>query len=205
MADPRQRRTSRSAALAVVLVATCARAPDPMRYRLSDSGSHWDVSGADRVFDDVSPRYPEFFARVLDPASIQDLDLRELRDDLERRPADRRNYDALNAVAIAYFELNYRAQALRGSPRYLTHSFQAAKLLAIPWRAYGEIQEHALREAILDFFEDAARGGKLEAATTAGRLGPIVRSLERKEADPKRLARIRALAARIEAAHGSPP
>ncbi len=183
----------------------CATAPEPMRYRLGGSGSHWDVSGRDRVLDDVRPRHQAFFAVVLDPEKTQDLDLRSLRDDLERHPVDRRNYDALNALAIAYFELNYRAQVMRGGRHYLTNSFRAAKLLAVPWRAYGEVQDAALRDAILDFFEDAASGEKLESASTAGRLGRIVASLERKEADAARRARIQELVRRIASDYGTEP
>ncbi len=191
----------RGVALGLVLLLACATDPDPLRYRLTGSGSHWDVAGNDHVLDDVVPRYRELFDVVLDPAKTQDLDLRALRDDLERSPVDRRNYDALNAVAIAYFELNYRAQRLRGGTQYLSNSFRAAKLLAVPWRAYGEIEEGALRHAILDFFTDAASGEKLESGTTAGRLARIVESLQSKESDPARLERIEALAQHIAATY----
>jgi len=196
----RRGRRAALAALALLVSASCAGPPpSPERYRLTGSGTHWDRVGSDRVFEDVAPRYPEFFAVVLDPGNTNEPDLIPLRDDLESRPVDRRNYDALNAVAIAYFELNYRAQAERGGSRYLVHSFRATKLLAVPWRAYGLIDEPRLRDAILDFFEDAATSEKLRAHETAGRLARVVESLERKERDPRRLARIRALVARIRA------
>ncbi len=179
-------------------------ATDPERYRLAHSGSHWDVVGSDRVFDDLHPRYIEFFALILDPAKTGEPDVRPLRDDLEHTPVDRRNFDALNAVAIAYFETNYRAEEGRGEGlTYLGLSQRAAKLLAVPWRAYGETESASLRDAILDFFEDAGSGEKLHSAATAPRLARIVESLEKKEADPVRRERIRALTAALHAT-GSP-
>jgi len=185
-------------AIGAALVA-CAGSPDPHHYRLMHSGTHWDTKGSDRVFDDVSPRYPEFFEVILDPAKTREADTRRLRDDLERRPVDRRNFDALNAVAIAYFEINYRAESERGEGMaYLARSQQSAKLLAIPWRAYSEVNDPLLRDAILDFFEDAGSGEKLGTAATAPRLTRVVSSLEGKEDDPDRKARIRALAAKLE-------
>jgi hypothetical protein len=182
----------------LVLAFACATAPpDPARYRLAHSGEHWDVVAGDRVLDDLRPRYPELFEVILDPSATHDPDLRAVRRDLERRPVDRRNYDALNAVAIAYFELNYRANASRDAPHYLADNLRAAQLLAIPWRAYGEVEEARLRDAILDFFEDAGSGEKLASAATAPRLARVVGSLERKELDPTRGARIRSLALRL--------
>lgn len=179
------------------LALACSSAPDPFRYRLSGSGTHWSVSKEDRILDDLRPRYPEYFETLLDPAAHHDLDLRALRDDLEHRPVDRRNYDALNAVAIGYFELNYRAEAVRGEMNYLTESFRVAHLLAIPWRAYSEIDDPALRDAILAFFEDAASGEKLGSSATAPRLKAVVASLEAKEPDAARRERIRALVVRL--------
>jgi hypothetical protein len=169
----------------------------PERYRLSGSGSHWDVVGSDPVVADLAPRYPEYFAVVLDPEAPEEPNLRRLRDDLERAEVDRRNFDALNAVAIGYFELNYRAQNDLGGRHYLTDSFRAAKLIAVPWRAYGEIQEPRLRDAILDFFEDAATGEKLAARETAGRLSRVIAALEPKEQDEARRKRIRRLLRRL--------
>ena len=186
--------------LVLLIAGGCATSPDPIRYRLSDSGTHWDVSGDDRVFDDLQPLYPEFFAIILDPARSDLPDVRPVRDDLERQPVTRRNFDALNAVAIAYFETNYRAEAGRGDGlSYITLSQRAAKLVAIPWRAYGETENSDLRDAILDFLEDAGTGGKLHTEATAPRLARVVASLERKEPDPERARRIRAMAARLEA------
>ena len=181
-----------------LLLAACPK-PSPLRYRLSHSGTHWDSVGGDRVLEDLQPRYPELFEVALDPSVIQDLDLRRIRDDLEQQPVDRSNFDALNSLAIVYFELNYRAEADRGGAHYLANSFRAAKILALPWKAYGEVPDPRLRDAILDFFEDVASGEKLHSAGTRSRLASIVASLESKESDRARLARIRALVAQLEA------
>ena len=183
----------------------CASTADPARYRLADSGEHWDVVGGDRVFDDLYPIYPEFFDRILDPSLIRDPDLLPMRRDLERHPIDRRNFDALNALAIAYFELNYRANRSAQGFSYLSDNMRAAKLLAVPWRAYSEVEDAALRDAILDFFEDAGTSEKLGAAATAPRLARIVASLERKESDPGRRGRIQRLASELASLPGAEP
>jgi hypothetical protein len=127
-----------------LLALACAAAPDPARYRLAESGSQWEMVGEDRILNDVQRRYPEFFAVILDPTTSHEPDLRPIREDIERHPIDRRNYDALNAIAIAYFELNARAEADRGGSSYLSDSFRSAKLVAIPWRAYGQAGRHSL-------------------------------------------------------------
>lgn len=187
--------------LVLELLHACAHAGDPLRYRLAESGTHWDRVGSDRVLEDLRPRYPEYFAVVLDPARSDEPPVRTLRDDLERRPVDRRNYDALNALAIGYFELNYRSETFRDEAGlgFLSGGFRTAKLLAVPWRAYGEIEDPRLRDAILDFYEDAGTSAKLGASATAGRLMGIVGSLAAKEPDHRRRRRIEALAGRIEA------
>ena len=194
------RRINSTLALGLIVIGCAGLQPvDPLRYRLSESGEHWDVSGSDRVFDDLRPRYAAFFDIILDPKKARVPDLRPLRDDLERTPVDRRNYDALNAVAMAYYETNYRAESSRGDGlAYLALSQRSAKLLAVPWRAYGEIDEPPLRSAILDFFEDAMSGRKLMSDATAPRLLRIVGSLESKESDAGRGARIREITARLE-------
>jgi len=192
-------------ALSIGAVAACGQetapdrlaTPSPERYRLAHSGTHWDEAGRDRVVEDLLPRYPAYFDVILDPSDSREPDLREIRDDLERNDVDRRNFDALNAIAVGYFELNYRAQSDRGGSRYLSDSFRAAKLLAVPWRAYGEVEDPRVREAILDFFEDAATGEKLSARETAGRIRPIVAALEQKESDPERQRRIQLLLRRM--------
>jgi hypothetical protein len=181
--------------LLVAALLGCAAPSDPLSYRLPPSGSHWSQGEDDPLLRELDARYPQLFAVVLDPGDTREPDLRPLRRDLEREPVDRRNYDALNALAIAYFELNYRAEADRGGAHYLGDSFRASHLLAVPWRAYGEIRDPHLRDAILDFFEDAASGEKLGTAGTAPRVARVVASLERKEPDAARRARILRLAA----------
>ena len=190
-----------SVALATsALACASSGATDPLRYRLASSGSHWDVVGADRVLDDLRPRYPDFFAVILDPARSDEPNLLPLREDLEQRPTSRRNYDALNALAIGYFEINYRAESMRGEMGFLSGGMRVAKIAAVSWRAYGEVDDEALRDAILDFFEDAASGEKLGSAATRGRLVDVVASLAVKEEDPGRRARIEGIAARLRAA-----
>ncbi|MFQ5696981.1 MAG: hypothetical protein ACE5IL_01700 [Myxococcota bacterium] len=180
----------------ITCAGTLSGGADPQHYRLSGS-SDWQVVGSDRVLDDLSERYPEFFALVLDPDRREDIDLRAIRDDLEHQPADRRNYDALNATAIAYFVMNERAEEERGGELYFVHSFRAAKLVAVPWQAYGRVADPELRDSILDFFEDIASGSKHYSARTASRLHRVVSSLARKEDDAARLERIRALSERL--------
>ena len=196
-------------ALATAYTLACASGPDASRYRLEQSEGRWTSASDHPVLDDLQPRYPDYFSVLLEREPARELDLRPLRDDLERRPVDRRNYDALNAVAIGYFEMNARAERLRGSgdSSYLGGSFQVAKLVGVPWRAYREIEEPALRDAILDFFADAASGRKPASAGTASRLGSIVQSLEQRENDPERLARIRGIYGRlaVQAGAGAPP
>ena len=183
-------------ALAAACALACAGGLPASRYRLAESEGRWTSAGDHPVLDDLRPRYPEYFGAVLDCEQAREPDLRPLRDDLERSPVDRRNYDALNAVAIGYFEMNARAEERRGSgsSSYLAGSFQVARLAGVPWRAYREIEAPDLREAILDFFADAASGSKPASARTASRLGSIVRSLEQHETDTGRLARIRSIA-----------
>jgi hypothetical protein len=185
-------------ALAPLACRTTAGDPGPERYRLTGSGEGWSHSGEDAVLEDLRPRYPTLFRQIFETRTRGDLDTRAVRRDLEHVPVDRRNYDALNAVAIGYFELNHRAQINPGGPGYFDDSFRAAKLLGLPWKAYGLVAEPALRDAILDFFEDAGSGEKLDSASTAPRLAAIVASLEAKEDDAGRRERIRALARSLE-------
>lgn len=187
------------AAVCAALLLACT---SPHRYRLSDSGEEWRTAGRDAVLADLEPRYPDFFSVVLDPSQTHDLDILQVREDLEAGTG-RSPYDALNAVAVAYFELNSRAQRgleddTRGA-HYFADSFRATKLLSIPWRAYASLEDPLVRDAILDFYEDIARGDKRDSARTAPRITRTVESLEKKETDRLRLARIRALAARLRA------
>jgi hypothetical protein len=189
-------------AAGVMLLLACASTPDAvaMRYRLAESGPHWDVVGEDRVLEDVQERYADFFEVVLDPARGDDPPILALRRDLEHLPVDRRNFDALNAVAIGYYELNFRGEQARASRSigFMTAGFRSAKLAALPWRAYPEIDDGPLRDAILDFYEDVGKSRKLGAHATASRLARIVASLERHEADPERLARIERISSQLE-------
>lgn len=200
-----------------LLAAACAALPglgdasDPQRYRLGGSGTHWDVAGEDRVLEDLRPRYPDFFAVILDPGSRREPEVRRLRRHLEKRPVDRRNFDALNAVAIAYFEINYRGEAHRHEPggarAFLSEGQRAAKLAAIPWRAYMEVEDDGLRSAILDFYADAATGEKLGSTATANRLVEVVASLKASTEDAERRRRIERIVAALretaERAHES--
>lgn len=191
--------------LLAALLLACAPPPpepDPLRYRLTASGSHWDVAGQDHVLDDLLPRYPEFFEVLLNPARSDEPDLLALREDLERTPVDRRNYDALNAIAIAYYEMNYRGEVSRldADVGFLSAGFRAAKIVAVPWRAYGEVDDPQLREAILDFFADVAAGEKLSSRRTRGRITRIVASLEAKEPDAGRRERIHTILLALETA-----
>ncbi len=185
------RRFTCPALLGVLLACAAPTAPG---YRLTHSGEHWDQRGGDAVFEQVQPLYPQYFAVVLDPARTQEPDLRPIRRDIEHIPVDKRNFDALHAAAIGYYELNYRAESDPGGTTYFPDSFRAAKLLAVPWRAYSLVPDDRLRDAILAFFEDAGSGEKLATSGTAARLARIVASLAPKESDPARRARIEHLA-----------
>lgn len=188
------RRLVAAALLGAVLA--CA-APPPTGYRLAHSGEHWDESGNQAIFERLQALYPEYFAVILDAERTQEPDLRPIRRDIEHTPVDARNFDALHAVAIGYFELNYRAESDPGGPTYFPDSFRSAKLLAVPWRAYGLVPDDVLRDAILEFFEDAGSGEKLATSRTAARLARIVGSLAPKEPDPARRARIEHLEASL--------
>ena len=85
----------------LVLLALCGcatDADDPLRYRLASSS--W-ADAQSRVPEGLRERYAEFFSIVLDPNAAQEPPLRDLRDDLERVPVTRTNFDALNALGEA--------------------------------------------------------------------------------------------------------
>ena len=182
-------------------LSACATDRSPEHYRLAGSSLE-RRSASDPLLRELQAKYPDFFAVVLDPRRTQEPDILEVREDLEEGRG-RERYDALNAVAIAYFELNARAQhSLEDDSdggKYLSDSFRAAKLLSIPWRAYGGVDDPVVRDAILDFLSDVAAGDKPYAAATAPRLERLVWSLRKKESDPTRLARIEALEAKLRA------
>ncbi len=166
--------------------------PDGRGYRLVDSGSHWEVANGRHLLHDLKQRYPDYFELIFDPVTNRVPELKDLRSDLERNPTDRSSFDALNAIAIGFFEISYRAEAQKGSGlHYMGQSFRAARVASVLWRAYGETRDNRLRDAIIDFFEDAANGQKLGARTTARTLAQMVTSIQRQEKDPVRAARLR--------------
>ena len=170
-----------------LLLAACATTTAPRSsYRLGGDAP-------DGLEAELTAAYPEFFAIVMDPTDHREPDLRPLRAHLESDPTTPESFDALNAIAFAYFSLNHQAESDPGGTHYLTDSFRTAKIVAVPWRAYGEIEDGALRDAILDFFADASFGSHPKSEGTAPRLLRVVDSLRRKESDPARLARIESI------------
>ena len=186
-------------------LSACATDRSPEHYRLAGSSLERRPA-SDPLLSELQAKYPDFFAVVLDPRRTEEPPILELREDLEEGEG-RERYDALNAVAIAYLELNARAQHTleddSDGGQYLSDSFRAAKLLSIPWRAYRDIRDPALRDAILDFYDDIAAGEKTYAAQTASRILRLVESLSKKETDLARLERIRALAAKLRSLQGT--
>ncbi len=187
--------------LAVLLIGACASEPELHRYRLVGSGSAWSGGEHGTVIAELRERYPAYFEIVLDPTSPVDPDLRPLRRDLEKHPVDRANFDALNAIAIGYFEMNARTRpdsdTGEGGSTYFADSFRTAKLIAVPSRAYSEILDPSLRDAILDFFEAIAADQKPWTRAAGTHLVRILGSLEQQESDPVRKARIRQLVTQL--------
>jgi hypothetical protein len=180
----------RSGILLAILACACAQSAAP-RYAV---GPEWRQMDAGML-----ERYPAFFEVIFDDRDTREPDLRPLRRDLEHLPVDGRNYEALRAVAIGYFELNFRAETRKDDGLYLGNSFRAAHLAAVPWKAYGQVDDPGLRDAILDFFADVGSGEKAGTGHTAYRLAGIVESLEKKEDDPGRADRIQRIAAELRA------
>jgi hypothetical protein len=148
------------------------------------------------VATEARAAYPSVFLVVDNPDQTGDVDQRPLRSDLSRVPVDARNYRALRAIAVAFFELHERAEEDRGGELYFSYSFQATKMIAIPWRLYGEIPDVALRSVILDFYEDVLFGAKPGLGVVRGRYTRVVADLARKESDPALRARIDDLVSR---------
>jgi len=172
------------------VVAQPGGAPEGQGYRLAARGVQLQEDGQ-RLLDQLKTRYRDFFAMILDPVTSCVPDMKDLQADLERHPADPRSFDAVNAIALGFFEISYRAEAQKGSGmHYMGQSFRAARVAAVLWRAYAEVRDERLRNAIIDFFEDAARGEKLGARTTSRTLAQMVASIERQETDPARAARL---------------
>jgi cellulose biosynthesis protein BcsQ len=190
--DARAAAGSEAAVIVLPVPARIGPPPDGLGYRLVGSSAHWEVADGKRLLDDLRARYRDFFELIFDPVTNRVPDLKPLRADLERHPVDRRNFDALNAIAIGFFEISYRAEAQKGSGlHYMGQSFRAARVAAVLWRAYGETRDDRLRDAIIDFFEDAASGAKLGARTTARTLAQMVASIQRHEQHPVRSARLK--------------
>ena len=143
-------------------------------------------------------RYPQLFESLTTSHEGADADVRVPRADLLREPADARSYDAMNALAVVFFELHRRAERERhtGSGRFLTANLRATQVLAVSWRAYRDIEVRALRSAILDFYEDVLLGRKAGLEAARGRFVPMVASFAEHEPDPALRARIDALVER---------
>ncbi len=156
------------------------------------------VRGTDAAAEARSA-YPVVFQVVDDPAQTEEVDARPLRRDLSHVPVDGRSYRALRAIAVAFFELHARAERRRGEGLYFVYSFQATKVIAIPWRLYGEIPDVGLRSVILDFYEDVMFGAKPGLGPVRGRYTRMVADLARKESDAALLARIEELVDRARA------
>jgi hypothetical protein len=145
----------------------------------------------------LSAKYPEFFEVLTAGYVSEDADARVVRADLVREPTDASSYDGLNAIAVVFFELHRRAERARGGGAsvFLRANFRATKVMAVPWRAYGEVDDSRLRSSILDFYEDLLLGNKPGLRAARGRFTPTVESLLKWETDPDLRARIEGLVA----------
>ncbi len=145
----------------------------------------------------LSAKYPEFFEVLMAGYASEDADARVVRADLVREPTDASSYDALNAVAVVFFELHRRSERARGggASEFLRANFRATKVMAVAWRAYGEVDDPRLRSAILDFYEDMLLGNKPGLRAVRGRFTPTVESLLKWETQPELRARIEGLVA----------
>jgi hypothetical protein len=187
-----------SAGLCALGLAACQSSPDvsaapELGYRFRDVRKPVQTAEGERLL----AKYPEFFA-VLDvdyPAA--EADVRVVRADLVQEPTDMSSYDALNAVAVVFFELHRRAERSRGNgaTSFLGTNFRATKVMAVPWRAYGGVKDPALRSSILDFYEDLLLGNKSGVRAARGRFTTTVESLLKWETDPGMRARIESLVA----------
>ena len=179
-----------SALVCTLLVLACATANGPV-----PATDDYPFTGLRRIGDSpaaVQARvdYPELFAAVDTPDRLEEIDTRILRADLFRQPVGPGNYRALWATAVAFFELHGRAEKQRGGGLYFAYSFQATKMIAVPWRPYGELPDPKLRSAILDFYEDVLFGEKPGLSAVRGRYIRIVSDLGEKERDPALQTRI---------------
>lgn len=111
---------------------TIGVALDPLAYRFAE-GIGWPPEA--EVPADLQARYPAYFSIVLDRSRSEELNLLLLRDDLERLPVGRANYDALNAIAVGYFIAVSRQEEARydetAEMAFLGLGLRSAKLLAV--------------------------------------------------------------------------
>ena len=184
--------------MCTLLLLACATADGPV-----PATDDYPFSGVRRIGNSPAAAqarvdYPELFAAVDAPDRLEEIDTRILREDLSRQPVGSRNYRALWATALAFFELHQRAEKQRGGGLYFAYSFQATKMIAVPWRPYGELPDPKLRSAILDFYEDVLFGAKPGLSAVRGRYIRIVSDLGEKERDPALRTRIGEMVGRAE-------
>jgi hypothetical protein len=187
------------AGLCTLVLAACQAGPGPavsapeLGYRFREVRKPAQSAEAARL----SARYPELFAVLERGYGTEDADVRVVRADLVRDPSDASSYDALNSVAVVFFELHRRAERSRAGNGlgFLGSSFRATKVMAVPWRAYGDVKDTRLRSSIVDFFEDLLLGNKAGMRASRGRFTPTVESLLKWEDDPALRSRIESLVA----------
>src|SRR5262249_31086767 len=149
-AAPRAAEDAAEAEVLLPVSVTPGNAPEALGYRLAAGGVQLEEDGQ-RLLHELKARYRDFFAMILDPVTNCVPDMKELQLDLERHPVDQRNFDAVNAIALGFFEISYRAEAQKGSGmHYMGQSFRAARVAAVLWRAYGEVRHERLRSAVID-------------------------------------------------------
>lgn len=186
------------AGLCCLVLAAChsspqgSAAPGP-GYRFRDVHEPIETAEAARL----SGKYLEFFEVLTAGYATEDADVRVVRADLVREPTDPSSYDALNAIAVVFFELHRHAERARGGGGsvFLRANFRATKVMAVAWRAYGEVDDPRLRSSILDFYEDMLLGDKPGLRAVRGRFTPTVESLLKWETEPELRARIEGLVA----------
>ncbi|MEE8473821.1 MAG: hypothetical protein V3T01_00625, partial [Myxococcota bacterium] len=114
-----------------------------------------------------------------------------LRADLEHEPADRRCFDALNAMALAYFRIQAEQRDVGSRLELLRISLRSANVCAELPRIYNKISDPSLRNAILDFFEDTLHREKATPGRMPRRLVQLVESMQCGEGDSQRIASLR--------------
>jgi hypothetical protein len=152
-----------------------------LRYRL---GNGFSDNDEEDLFKELEPRYPEFFAAALDATTGREPPLEALRTDLEHEPADRRCFDALNALALVYFRMR------AGKPNFRL-SLRSANVCSELPPIYNKTSDPYVRSAILDFFEDMAHRERGTPGQAPRELVQLVESMERGEDDSQRVSGIR--------------